>query len=229
MLEMVYVPGDTFQMGSPKTEKGRDDSESPQHHVTVIPFYMGKYPITQRQWKAIMSTNPASFKGENHPIERITWYDAIDFCSKLSEKTGQTYRLPSEAEWEYACRAGTTEPFHFGETITADLANYNGQYTYASALESIYRDKTIEVGTFPPNAFGLYDMHGNVWEWTCSEYEAEYKGKEQRCIMSSSHASSIVIRGGSWDGLPRWARSAYRGGSWPSSRNFDLGFRVIRM
>jgi serine/threonine protein kinase len=132
-LEMVSIPGGTFMMGSPETEKERLDSEGPQHRVTIQPFWLGKYPITQRQWQAVMGNNPSRFKGDNRPVECVSWKDVVEFCQRLSEKTGKTYRLPSEAEWEYACRAGTTTPFYFGETITTDLVNYNGNYPYASA------------------------------------------------------------------------------------------------
>ncbi|NJM62144.1 MAG: formylglycine-generating enzyme family protein [Oscillatoriales cyanobacterium RU_3_3] len=163
LLEMVYIPGGTFMMGSPNSEAGRDDDESPQHQVTVSAFYAGKYPITQAQWGAVMGDNPSYFKGEKRPVEQVSWYDAVEFCEKLSETTGKTYRLLSEAEWEYACRAGTTTPFHFGETITPELVNYNG-------------NESTDVGSFPPNAFGLYDMHGNVGEWCSDKWLDNYDG-----------------------------------------------------
>ena len=153
-------------MGSPENEIGRYDRESPQHQVSVPSFFMGKYQLTQAQYQAIIGTNPSRFKGSNRPVESVNWNDAVAFCEKLSQKIGRTYRLPSEAEWEYACRAGTATPFHFGETITTDLANYNGNYTYGGGIKGIYREETTEVGSFGvANNFGLYDMHGNVWEW----------------------------------------------------------------
>ncbi|HBE20180.1 MAG TPA: Sulphatase-modifying factor protein, partial [Cyanobacteria bacterium UBA11367] len=155
VLEMVYIPGGTFQMGS-----SEQSLEQPVHQVTVKPFFMGKYLITQEQWQAVMGNNPSDFKGAKLPVESVSWQDAIEFCGKLSQKTGKNYRLPSEAEWEYACRAGTTTPFHFGETITPHLVNCNGNNPYASAPKGVYRQKTTPVGKFPPNAFGLYDMHG---------------------------------------------------------------------
>ncbi len=156
-LEMVQIPGGTFTMGSPESEAERLDRESPQRQVRVPGFFMGKYKITQAEYQAIMGINPASFKGEKRPVERVSWDDAVEFCEKLSQKTGKPYRLPSEAEWEYACRAGTTTPFYFGETITTDLVNYDGKYPYGSAPKGKYRRETTNVGIFPPNSFGLYD------------------------------------------------------------------------
>jgi formylglycine-generating enzyme required for sulfatase activity len=137
---------------------------------------MKKFEVTQEQYQQIMGSNPSNFKGAKRPVEKVSWNDAVEFCKKLSQKTRHKYRLPSEAEWEYACRAGTTTPFHFGETITTELTNYDGDYTYASGLKGKYRKQTTEVGTFPPNAFGLYDMHGNVWEWCQDTWHDSYKG-----------------------------------------------------
>ena len=135
-LEMVAIPGGSFQMGSPDSEAGRYSNESPQHSVTIAPFYMGMVTVTQDQYRAIMGFNPSLFKGENLPVEMVSWEDAIVFCQRLSRETGNLYRLPSEAEWEYACRAGTTTPFHFGETIATDLANYDGNHTYRDYAEN---------------------------------------------------------------------------------------------
>ena len=174
VLEMVYIPGGTFMMGSPATESGIYD-ESPQHRVTVPAFYAAKYLITQAQWQAVMGNNPSKFQCEKRPINNVPWYHAVAFCGRLSQQTGKKYRLLSEAEWEYACRAGTTTPFHFGETITPDLANYKGN-PYAKVPTGIYRQPTTDVGSFPPNAFGLYDMHGNVWEWCSDRCHRNYNG-----------------------------------------------------
>ena len=129
-LEMVYIPGGSFLMGSAENEEGRQENEGPQHEVTLQPFYMSKYPITQEQYQVIMDKNPSEFKGGNRPVENMNWYNATDFCQKLSKKTGKIYRLPSESQWEYACRAHTTTPFHFGETITSELVNYNANSRY---------------------------------------------------------------------------------------------------
>lgn len=172
-LEMVTIPMGTFFMGSPSGEPGRNDDESPQHEVFVSPFFLSKYPITQAQWSAIaalpqvkrtLKLDPSHFKGDQRPVEQVFWHDAVEFCERLSRKTGREYRLPSEAEWEYACRAGTTTPFHVGETLTTDLANYSG-LVYQQELGGQYCEETTAVGSFPPNAFGLCDLHGNVWEW----------------------------------------------------------------
>ncbi|NEP81952.1 MAG: SUMF1/EgtB/PvdO family nonheme iron enzyme, partial [Okeania sp. SIO3B3] len=175
-LEMVYIPGGSFLMGSPENEAERESSESPQHQVTLQPFYMSKYPITQNQYQAIMGNNPSNFKGGSRPVEQVSWHNAVEFCQKLSEKTGKIYTLPSESQWEYACRAGTTTPFYFGETITSELVNYNGNYPYGNAPKGKYRQETTDVGSFPPNAFGLYDMHGNVWEWCLDVWHDNYNG-----------------------------------------------------
>ncbi|WP_442949554.1 formylglycine-generating enzyme family protein [Nostoc sp.] len=163
-LEMVQIPGGTFTMGSPEGEAERESNESPQRQVKVPGFFIGKYEVTQAQYQAIIGTNPSNLKGEKRPVEQVSWDDAVEFCKKLSQKTGKTYRLPSEAEWEYACRAGTTTPFYFGETITTDLVNHDGNYLYGSAPKGEHRQQTTDVGKFPPNSFGLYDMCGNVWE-----------------------------------------------------------------
>jgi formylglycine-generating enzyme required for sulfatase activity len=175
-LDMVYVPGGNFLMGSPDGEGY--DTEKPQHHVAVPDFLIGKYPITQAQWRAIatlpqvqqeIKLDPSFFKGDHLPIENVSWHDAIEFCDRLSQFSGQTYRLPSEAEWEYACRAKTTTPFYFGNIITTDLANYDGNQAYRGVSNGKSRKETIHVGSFYPNAFGLYDTHGNVWEWCAAD------------------------------------------------------------
>ncbi|MCK5522289.1 MAG: tetratricopeptide repeat protein [Thiomargarita sp.] len=228
-LEMVYIPGGTFTMGSPENEERRYGDESPQHQVTVQPFFMAKYPVTQAQWQAVMDNNPSRFKGEKRPVEKVSWDDAVKFCQRLSEKTGKAYRLPSEAEWEYACRAGTTTPFYFGETITTDLANYNGKYTYASEPKGVYRAKTTDVGNFPPNAFGLYDMHGNVWEWCADHWHENYEGApSEGSIWEEGNSGRPVVRGGSWYNLPGSVRAATRDRDSRDYRNYLVGFRLAR-
>ncbi|MGH1393580.1 MAG: SUMF1/EgtB/PvdO family nonheme iron enzyme [Trichormus sp.] len=228
-LEMVQIPGGTFTMGSPTSEAGRDSDESPQRQVRVPGFFMGKYEITQEQYQAIMGTNPASFKGEKRPVETVSWNEAVEFCEQLSQKTGKTYRLPSEAEWEYACRAGTTTPFYFGETITTDLVNYDGNFTYASAPKGQYRQQTTPVGSFPPNAFGLYDMHGNVWEWCQDHYHDNYNGAptDGSAWTNDNDNRSRLLRGGSWGYVPVLCRCAVRLRSSADDRFSSFGFRVV--
>lgn len=238
-LEMVQIPGGRFTMGSPLTEAGRYDDESPQHQVTVPSFFMGKYPVTQEQYQAIMGQNPSYFKGEKRPVEQVSWDNAVEFCQKLTQKTGRTYRLPSEAEWEYACRTGTTTPFYFGETITTELANYRGtdwDYNgtiypgnYGQAPKGEYRKQTTEVGKFPPNAFGLYDMHGNIWEWCEDVYNDDYQGapRDGSACSSGSNNDIKLLRGGSWDLNPRLCRCADRLYLARANRGFNVGFRVV--
>ena len=217
-LDMVSIPGGTFMMGSPETEKDRFDHESPQHQVTISPFYMGKYQVTQAQWQAVMGNNPSYFKGDNRPVETVSWNEAVEFCKKVSKLTGENYRLPTEAEWEYACRAGTTTRYSFGddESSLGDYAWYGEDWNSGS---------THPVGEKKPNAFGLYDMHGNVWEWCCSEYHSEYQGDENKC---NNNAILFVLRGGSWNFNAWWTRSASRFRFMPSVRFRYFGFRLIR-
>jgi len=241
ILEMVKIPGGTFLMGSPETEEGHTENESPQHQVTVQPFFMGKYPVTQVQWQAIanlpqinkrLDPNPSKFKGTNRPVERVSWSDCAEYVERLSKYTGRDYRLPSEAEWEYACRAGTTTPFHFGETITTDLANYNGTYTYGEEAKGKYIEETTPVGSFQvANAFGLYDMHGNVWEWCADHWHDSYRDApsdgQAWLINGNSNHSLRLLRGGSWPLAPRDCRCAKRNRNNPDLRLVYNGFRVV--
>ena len=263
-LEMVQIPQGSFLMGSPENELDRSNSEGPQHEVTVPAFLMGKYAVTQAQWKTVanlpqvhreLKPDPSYFKGENRPVERVSWYDAVEFCARLSQHTGRPYRLPSEAEWEYACRAGTTTPFHFGETITTDLANYRGtdneEYkwsgSYGEGPKGVYRKETTSVGSFGvANAFGLYDMHGNVWEWCADPLHDSYQGApidgtvwDDNCndnryqnyvdllVNTETDNQARLLRGGSWDLNPRNCRSALRDGFAPGVVDDDIGFRVV--
>ena len=253
-LEMVAIPGGTFLMGTEDEEIERlvkkfnwegFRRERPQHEVTVPPFFMGKYPITQAQWKAIASRTdlkvkqdldfkPAYFKdrpdSDRRPVEQVNWYDAIEFCARLSKLTVREYRLPSEAEWEYACRAGTTTPFYFGETITGELANYNASNTYADEPKGEYREETTPVGQFSPNAFGLYDMHGNVWEWCADTWHDNYDGAptDGSAWIENGDDNCSPLRGGSWCFDPYYCRSAYRNLlNRRGSFRVNLGFRVV--
>ncbi|MEM6253922.1 MAG: SUMF1/EgtB/PvdO family nonheme iron enzyme [Cyanobacteria bacterium P01_D01_bin.156] len=239
-LDLVVIPGGTFQMGSPKGQG--DNDERPQHQVTVKRFLMGKYPVTQTQWKVVaalprvareLKADPANFKGNNRPVEQVSWDDAVEFCQRLSKKTGRDYRLPSEAEWEYACRAGTTTPFYFGETVTPELANYDGNYSYGSGPKGAYRKQTTNVGSFPANTFGLYDMYGNVWEWCLDHWHDSYGGLFRKAPTDGSAWLSIndnarrLLRGGSWRYYPDVCRSANRGRYARDGRDHDIGFRVV--
>ncbi|MBW4434790.1 MAG: SUMF1/EgtB/PvdO family nonheme iron enzyme [Pelatocladus maniniholoensis HA4357-MV3] len=238
-LEMVQIPGGKFLMGSPAGEAGRYDDEGPQHQVTAPSFFMGKYVVTQAQYQAIMDNNPSYFKGEKRPVEQVSWNDTVEFCKRLSEKTGRTYRLPSEAEWEYAARAGTTTPFYFGETITTDLANYRGtDWNYKGRLypgnygqgpKGEHREQTTDVGNFPPNSFGLYDMCGNVWEWCLDKYHNNYEQAptDGSAWLNESDNNSHLLRGGSWLLIPRNCRCANRNWYNPDYRNDDVGFRLV--
>jgi formylglycine-generating enzyme required for sulfatase activity len=228
-LEMIAIPGGTFLMGSPENEVERFSDESPQHEVTVPGFFIGKYQLTQLQYQTIMGTNPSYFKGDNRPVEGVGWEDAVKFCQKLNHRTLGNYRLPSEAEWEYACRAGTKTPFHFGDNVTTDLVNYNGNYPYPSAPKGKYREQTTDVGIFPPNAFGLYDMHGNVWEWCEDERHENYINAPTDGSSWQSRISlgQKVLRGGCWHDYARYCRSACRLKSPCCSRNYFYGFRVV--
>lgn len=238
-LEMVLLPGGSFCMGSPETEAEREGNEGPQHTVMVPPFCISKFPITQAQWRAIaalpkikqsLSLYPANFEGDDRPVEQVSWYDAIEFCARLSQQTGQTYRLPSEAEWEYACRAGTTTPFHFGHTILPDLANYDGNYAYCLGSQGNYRQETTPVGAFAvANAFGLYDMHGNIWEWCADCWHPNYEGApaDGSIWESEERGNYQVLRGGAWYCLPGLCRSAQRHWNQPDMGGSGIGFRVV--
>ncbi|MFM6605343.1 MAG: formylglycine-generating enzyme family protein, partial [Dolichospermum sp.] len=220
MIKMIAIPGGTFVMGSSKNEEGSRGEERPQHQVTIKSFLMGKYPITQAQWRAVaelpqvnqkLQPNPSRFKGANRPVEQVSWYEAVEFCARLSRMTNKVYRLPTEAEWEYACRAGTTTPFHFGETITTDLANYDGDYTYGDGLKGVHRKGTTDVGFFPPNLFGLHDMHGNVWEWCQDDWHDNYEGAPTDGSAWINRSNDRKVRrGGSWYDFSDFCRSASR-------------------
>jgi len=250
-LDLMLIPGGSFTMGSPPNELGRYDRESPQHEVTVSTFLLGRYPVTQAQWRAIatrtdlkvkhdLNPDPSEFKGDGRPVEQVSWNEAVEFCDRLSRLTHHTYRLASEAEWEYACRAGTQTPFHFGETITTDLANYRGtdderdpdKYPghYGNGPNGEYRGTTTPVTHFHPlaNAFGLCDMHGNVWEW-CLDHWRSYAGAptDGSAWLTEDEGANRVIRGGSWNHYPRRCRSAYRFSINPGIRNNVIGFRVL--
>jgi len=230
-LKMVYIPAGEFLMGSPPGEEGRYEDEGPQHRVTLTRgFFMGIDEITQAQWQTVMRSDPARFKGDDRPVEQVNWYDCQNFIKKLNAGAMGPFRLPTEAEWEYACRAGATTPFHFGETISTDQANYNGQQPYGNGRKGIRRGSTTPAGTFPPNAWGLYDMHGNVNEWCQDWYGEDYYASSPAADPQGPEAgTSRVLRDGAWNSPPRDCRSAGRG-RWPPDGRVvsfgELGFRV---
>ncbi len=241
-LDLIRVPAGEFEMGAPSSEAGRSGwgiYEGPQHRVSVPGFWMGKYAVTQAQWKAVVAlpkvardldADPARFEGDNRPVEQVSWEEAVEFCDRLSRQVGREYRLPSEAEWEYACRAGTTTPFHFGETITPEIANYDGNYTYGSGPKGVYREETTAVGSLKvANAFGLYDMHGNVWEWCSDRWHDNYQGAptDGSAWVAGGAPDRRLLRGGSWNLDPGNCRSANRLGDRPGARYNSVGFRVV--
>jgi eukaryotic-like serine/threonine-protein kinase len=223
-LEMVFVPGGSFTMGSEEY-----DTEKPRHVVMVPSFYMGKFQVTQEQYLQIMGKNPSNWQDAKLPVEQVSWNDAQAFCQKLSAKKGKKYRLPSEAEWEYACRAKTDTPFCFGETITTELANYNGNQVYKSGVKGVYRSKTTPVGSFPANCFGLHDMHGNVWEWCEDKWHENYQGAptDGSAWINGNDNDYRLLRGGSWINNPSNCRSANRGRRSAENSYYNIGFRVV--
>jgi formylglycine-generating enzyme required for sulfatase activity len=265
-LEMVEIPGGEFWMGAAEGEEGAGESEYPRHPVKISPFLMGKYPVTQAQWRAVaalptinrdLEPNPAYFPGDSKPVESISWYDAVEFCERLSRFSqekgkGYQYRLPSEAEWEYACRSVISyqlsvtsrgnppvvapiqnpqyPPFHFGETISTDLANYDGNHAYGTGERGENRAQTTPVGLFQvANAFGLYDLHGNVWEWCADDWHENYEGApiDGNAWLDGGDDSRSPLRGGSWYFYPRGCRSAFRGSDRRDYVVHDIGFRVV--
>jgi formylglycine-generating enzyme required for sulfatase activity len=213
-LEIVLIPAGKFLRGSPVSETGRTNNEK-QHEVTLTkPFYMGKYEVTQEQWEAVMGYNPSNTKGAKLPVTVVSWEDCQEFIKKLNAKTNGGYRLPTEAEWEYACRAGTTTAYSFGDSLTKSDANIDG-------------DSIKAVGSYKPNAFGLYDMHGNVWEW-CEDWMADYPAGALTDPKGPGTGTSRVLRGGSFDRVVSIARSSFRYYDAPSLRYYSYGFRLAR-
>jgi formylglycine-generating enzyme required for sulfatase activity len=220
-LEFRLIPAGTFLMGSPASEAKREDDEV-QHEVTLTKaFYMGKYEVTQTQYRAVVGENPSLFKGGRLPVELVSWNEAVAFCRKTSELTGRRVRLPTEAEWEYACRAGTTTAYNTGDGITTDQANF-----YDSDNGGVYRKQTVDVGSFPPNAWGLYDMHGNVLEW-CLDWYGDYDISKKIDPQGTASGFFRVLRGGGWFNDAGFCRSAYRIRFAPVHRLIIFGFRVV--
>jgi formylglycine-generating enzyme required for sulfatase activity len=224
-MTFSFIPPGSFLMGSPPDEEARREDES-QHRVTLTQgFYLGIHPVTQAQWQAVLGSNPSHFQGTRLPVNTVSWEDCQEFCGKLSERDGQRYRLPSEAQWEYACRAGTTTPFHFGPTISTDQVNYNGNYIYGQGKKGIYRKKMTAVGSFPANAWGLFDLHGEVWEW-CQDALGQYGHKDATDPLNDK-VDYRVLRGGSWLGDPGECRAAFRNRDAPVLRYRGFGCRVV--
>jgi formylglycine-generating enzyme required for sulfatase activity len=229
-LEMVWIEGGTFTMGSTRSGKElarmfsiRDasyfDKEHPAHAVVLDGFWLGRYEVAQRQYEAVMGANPSAFKGPNRPVEIVSWDDAIAFCRKLSQMTGKSYTLPTEAQWEYACRAGGTTEYCIGDSMIG-----LDEYAWYSKNSG---GQTHDVGQKKPNAWGLYDMHGNVWEW-CLDWYGPYGRENVRNPTGLASGQYRVVRGGSWNGLPRNCRSANRIRAAPGYRFLNGGFRCVR-
>ena len=224
-LTMIQIPGGTFMMGAPDDELQSSEDERPQHEVEVQPFFMSKVPVTQAQWLAVskcelvereLDMSPSYFNLDICPVDQISWYDASEFCQRLSQKTNRPYRLPTEAEWEYACRATTQTPFYFGATILPELANYNSETAYGNGITDQPRRETTAVGLYAANRFGLHDMHGNVCEWCSDLYQDFLDGSGRR----------RVLRGGSWQDAPELCRSASRSAQLPDFSSNNTGFRL---
>lgn len=236
--EMVVVPAGSFRMGSPSSEAGRADDEGPVHRVNIAqPFAVGVYEVTFAEWDACVADGGCGghrpgdegWGRGTRPVINVDWEEAQAYVEWLSGKTGKRYRLLSESEWEYAARAGTTTPFHTGRSISTGQANYSGNYTYGPGGTGVYRKKTVAVGSFSPNAFGLHDVHGNVWEWVQDCWNANYQGApNDGSAWQSGDCGRRMLRGGSWFDDPRGLRSASRGRSTPGGHNYVVGFRVAR-
>jgi formylglycine-generating enzyme required for sulfatase activity len=257
-LTMLRIPAGSFEMGAPETEAESSDRERPVHRVTLGEFLLGQTPITQAQWRAVaqwqrlehedvelwpesLDPDPVAkfaaadrFLGEERPVVNVSWHDAMAFCQRLRLRTGKNYTLPSEAQWEYACRAGTSTPFHFGDTISTKLANYDGSEVYGDDEKGDYRQQTTDVFSFPANAWGLHDMHGNVWEWCADQLHENYEGApadgrawiDEEAKENKRDMDGMLLRGGSWSLHPGDCRSACRINLPPGNRFFTFGFRV---
>jgi uncharacterized protein (TIGR02996 family) len=243
-MRLALVPAGTFQMGSADEDSSAWTSEQPRHRVRLSrPFYLGIFPVTQAEYRRVMGHNPSCFAstGENRaavarrrtttfPVENVSWEDGGAFCAALSQlpqerDAGRTYRLPTEAEWEYACRAGAASRYHFGETITSQLANYDGRQPFGGAAKGPNLGRTSAAGSYAPNAWGLYDMHGNVWEWCADWWDGHYyEVAPEVDPPGPQHGHNRVLRGGSWKNDGFYLRSAHRG--W-STRDNRIGFRVL--
>ena len=228
-LELIEIPGGTLRMGSLHGQGYPD--EQPRHFVQVASFWLGKAPLTERQWQALMGRHRGRFTDPDGPVDTISWIEAARFCERLSKRTGRRYALPSEAQWEYACRAGSLAAFSFGPVITSDLANYNGEFACQGGPRGVYRHKTLPAGEFPPNAFGLLDMHGTLWEWCADAWHDDYSGApaDGSPWQGGSNPEFRASRGGCWHDIPEVCRSAARLRAKAAEGDEFMGLRVVLM
>jgi formylglycine-generating enzyme required for sulfatase activity len=235
-LRLIRIPAGEFPMGSPATEPGRAADEGPQHRVRLGGFLIGQTPVTQAQWAVVarwpklgldLNPKPSGFRGLRRPVETVSWHEAIEFCRRLSQRSRLSFTLPSEAQWEYACRAGTTTPFAFGSTIASDLAHYDAIRSYGIGPKGPYRAETTDVASFPANDWGVHDMHGTVWEWCLDNWHFSYEGAPLDGSPWLAGGNSKLLRGGSWYYNPRNCRSAYRNHVQPDNADNVVGFRVV--
>lgn len=228
-MRLVRIPAGEFVMGAVKDDEAQWEAEAGQHRVRITrPFYMGMFEVMQREYETVMGKNPSACRGPGNPVEQVSWIDADDFCHRLSDRDGHAYRLPTEAQWEYACRAGATTPYAFGSVLTGQFANCNGNYPCGTKEKGPYLARTQKVGSYPANAFGLYDMHGNVSEWCEDWFSVDYYANGPTDDPAGPMTGrSRIIRGGSWMHAARTCRSASRIVGTPDSRNATLGFRVV--
>jgi formylglycine-generating enzyme required for sulfatase activity len=227
-MEFVQIPGGVFTMGSPKSEFGHYQNEEPAHRVYIESFYLMSKPVTQRQWFELMSSKPFYFVGNDLPVDRVGWKEVQEFLRRLKGRDPQhDYRLPSEAEWEYACRAGSEMPFHTGATISTDQANFNGNYIFPQGVKGIYRAETTPVGSFSPNDWDVHDMHGNMREWCEDRFHPDYMGApEDGRAWIDGEIELRVLKGGGWNDVPENCRAAFRTASDPDTASPGHGFRV---
>lgn len=224
-LEMVYIPPGMFTMGCSQDEEGHNEDEVQHDVILTQGFYLGRYPVYQEQYEQLMQENPSYFVGAKLPVETVSWYDAVEFCETLKRRFHKNFRLPTEAEWEYSCRAGNTFAFSTGAEISAEQANFDGKFSYNGKVTGICRRQTTLIDAFPPNSFGLYDMHGNVWEW-CDDWYGNYPLDMVTDPNGPPLGYIRVLRGGSWFHGPADARSAQRDALDPGRRHSPYGFRV---
>jgi formylglycine-generating enzyme required for sulfatase activity len=240
-IELRWIPAGQFRMGSDKTERNHIDCEAPIHLVRLPAFYISSTPITQAQWRAVanlpkvseaLDPAPARFVDDRHPVEQVSWFEAMEFCRRLAKLSDRAVRLPSEAEWEYACRAGGNTVFTGGDYLPTTAANYDWRKAEVDALNPVpdptWLRQTSSVQQFPANNFGLYDLHGNVAEWCLDGWHSSYRNApEDGGVWTAEDDSGRVVRGGSWSSPPKQCRCAYRTSRFPGLRDATIGFRIV--